>query len=354
MILAVVAMLLLPLEARAQSTATGPDPASATRAEALANVENNRSLMIRDMLDRWRSQFRPFDPARNIGGEEGRLTTALQTASAEKLLVASQAQTYEELLAALYGRWQGPSVIPLGPGPIPNALGDAGDDLVFTPVTPCRIIDTRIATDPSLLGRIGPDAGKQFSVSLANYAAQGGFAGSCGIPIAPAAVAINVTSAGQTGPGNLRAVEFGGGTPSVSLVNYNAGVNIANAAIVRSAGSLGGLNIFIYSAVSASQVIVDIMGYFAPPVATAVQNAIVVSAASSCANGANCTVLSPNCPAGYGLTGGGSQVSSFVTGVNWVFVAPWTATQWGCQAVNASGGTQGLECWATCARVPGR
>jgi hypothetical protein len=258
---AIVATFLVPVGARPQSTTPGSDTSSVARVDALAQVEANRSSVIREAIDRWRSQFRPFDATRNTGGEEERLAAALQTASAEKLLAASHAETYQEALAALFG--DGPSVVALRPGDDPNLFGDPAADIVFTPITPCRIIDTRVATNPALLGRIGPDAGKQFSVSLTNYASQGGNAGTCGVPIAPTAVAINVTSTDQTGAGNLRVVQTGGGIPNVSLLNYTPGVNLANAAVVRSAGTLGGDNIFIYSGNSSSQAIVDILGYFA-------------------------------------------------------------------------------------------
>ena len=245
-------------------------------------------------------------------------------------------------------------MIPLAPGAIPNSLGDTGADLVFTPVTPCRIIDTRIATG-TYAGAIGPDTGKQFSVSLANYTAQGGSATGCGITIAPAAVAIDVTSVSpQSGQGNLRVIQTGGGTPTASLVNYNAGINIANAAVARSAGSLGGSNIYIYSGNSTSHVVVDIMGYFAAPVATAAET-IKVQLTTSCANGANCS-LNPTCPAGYGMTGGGGSVLAWTAGFDIIWDAPpYSGTSgWLCQADNNSGATQTFVCAVMCARVPGR
>ena len=294
-IIVVLAAVLVPAGVRAQA----PDAGSASSVQALGGVEANRGAIIKETVERWRSQFRPLDPVANTGGDEERLAAALQSAPAEKLLAASEAQTYEEALAAVSARWQGPSVVALEPGsPIANALGSTTSDLVFTPVTPCRIIDTRVATDPLLLGRIGPNLGKQFSVSLANSATQGGNAGTCNIPIAPAAVAINVTSTDQTGLGNLRAIETGGGIPNVSLLNYTPGVNLANAAVVRSAGALGGQNIFIYSGNSASQVVVDIMGYFAAPVATALACTSVYNAvATAVGAGGEVCADPPACPA---------------------------------------------------------
>ena len=176
-IVAVVLALLIPVGLRAQTTSSGNDAAASARVQALADVETNRSLVIRDTVDRWRSQFRPADPSRNIQGGEAELTAALRAASNEKLLAASQAQTYEEALAAVRGRWRGAERHPARAGPgDPEHPGRApADDLVFTPITPCRIVDTRVATG---LGRQDRPRGRLtadnwFSVNLANFTAQG-------------------------------------------------------------------------------------------------------------------------------------------------------------------------------------
>ena len=338
---------------------TDADRSSKPRQHELADVAARRNDVIQETLERWRSQFHPFDPALNIGGEEERLTAALQRASTEELLAASQAQTWEELSTALSGGWRGPSVVALPPGSTPNVLGDANADLVFTPVTPCRIIDTRIATG-LFAGKIGPNDGKQFSVSLADYTAQGGFAGSCGIPIEPGAVAINVVSTGQTGVGNLRVIQSGGGIPNAALLNYTPGVNLANAAVVRSAAGLGGDNIFIYSGNSQSDVVVDIMGFFAAPVATQPDNELIRSAFTSVAASTDFNIFSPTCSAGYRLSGGGYQWGVFDPGdVIVVSSRPSqlgtnTNASWLCQGRNRSAVAQSLTCWAVCTRIPGR
>jgi len=230
-------------------------------------------------------------------------------ASAEKLLAASEAQSYADALSSLRPN-RGPDFIRLEPGsPIPHILGDTGDDLVFTPVTPCRIIDTRIATGGSA-GLIGPDTGKQFSVSLADFTPQGGAASNCGIPFAPAAVSVNIVSTAQTGVGNVRAIQSGGGIPNAAFLNYTPSITIANAGVVRTAGSTGSSNLFIYSGNSQTHVVVDIMGYFAAPVATLVDNN-VVQAATAVAASATFDAFSPACPAGYRLTGGGFLTSGY-------------------------------------------
>lgn len=355
----VVTLLVAPAGARAQSRSDGSD---SPRAQALVDVEVNRSQVIRETIEHWRSQFQPAVPSQNIAGGEEELAAALRRASAEKLLAASQAQTYEDALAALYGRWQGPSVIPLEPGPIPSTLGSTSSDLVFTPITPCRIIDTRSATG-GFAGRIGPNSGKQFQVNLADHSAQGGSATSCGMPTGfdVSGVAINVTSTDQTGLGNIAVVECGGGVPTVSLVNYTPGVNLANAAVSRSAIGCGlGGDIYIRSNNSASHVIVDIMGYYAAPVATAVENVKVSSSYISIPAGSNGSVFSPECPAGYQITGGGG---GFPSGSNanttLRFLFPYGAdssafTQYNCGGSNGNASAIDFTCVSVCTRVPGR
>ncbi len=140
------------------------------------------------------------------------------------------------------------------------------EDLVYTPVTPCRIIDTRAPT-PNILG---PNSGRDFGITSSDYSAQGGQAASCGIPANASAVAINVVSTGQSGLGNLRVIQSGVAVPNVAFLNYRPGVNTANAGIARVAAPSSTNGLFIYSGGSQSHAVVDIMGYFsaaASPVA---------------------------------------------------------------------------------------
>ena len=115
-------------------------------------------------------------------------------------------------------------------GPLPEILGILGStraDLVFRPVTPCRIIDTTIAGSP-----IAANTTRNFQVTgTFGFAGQGGTPGGCGIPFGPAAaVVINYVAVAPAGAGDLRAFPFGTAVPLASIVNYAAisGLNIAN------------------------------------------------------------------------------------------------------------------------------
>src|SRR5205085_2253105 len=77
-----------------------------------------------------------------------------------------------------------------------KALGDLADDLVYTPVVPCRIVDTRLGAGGVLLATNQRD---WLAHSAGGFASQGGSASNCGIAVAPAAVMINVTLANTVG-----------------------------------------------------------------------------------------------------------------------------------------------------------
>ena len=72
---------------------------------------------------------------------------------------------------------------------LPEALSDIANDLVYTPVTPCRIVDTRNAG-----GAVSANTIRSFDVDGGTFIGQGGVNGSCGIPFGVArAVAMTLT-----------------------------------------------------------------------------------------------------------------------------------------------------------------
>ncbi|WP_157499319.1 hypothetical protein, partial [Lysobacter sp. Root604] len=54
---------------------------------------------------------------------------------------AADASSFDAMNTALLG----PQVAKAGADVVPNALGDAATDLVFVPISPCRLFDTRLA-----------------------------------------------------------------------------------------------------------------------------------------------------------------------------------------------------------------
>jgi len=136
--------------------------------------------------------------------------------------------------------------------------------LTFHPVVPCRVVDTRVISAP-----LANDGVYSFlAVNESTYAPQGGFAGDCGVPYTALAVEMNITAVGSTELGHLRLYPFGEPLPNASILNYSAGQNIANTATVGRCvemdGDLCNKDFSVY-AFKATHVIVDVLGYYEPP-----------------------------------------------------------------------------------------
>jgi hypothetical protein len=129
----------------------------------------------------------------------------------------------------------------------------AGTPSRFVPVTPCRVVDTRAGQGTS--GAFGPPAmpgGATRDFPIAG--------GGCPVPATALAYALNVTVVPSRPLGYLSIWPTGRTQPVVSTLNSPGGGIVANAAIVP-AGTNGAISVYV---TDATEVIVDINGYFAP------------------------------------------------------------------------------------------
>lgn len=146
-----------------------------------------------------------------------------------------------------------------------NAVGDAESDLLFVPVSPCRIIDTRITGGKIMAGQTRP-----FRVAgTTGFSAQGGQASGCGVPIGAsspmaAAVMLNIVAVDVDGKGNLQAWEFGQPEPVATSINFQKiDMNIANGLIVPIAGiSSQTHDLNVKANFNNAHLVVDVTGYF--------------------------------------------------------------------------------------------
>ncbi len=133
-------------------------------------------------------------------------------------------------------------------------------NLLYTPVTPCRIVDTRKSG-----GRIGAARQRNFYVhgSASSISAQGGNAAGCASPQGePLAAHINMVAVDPSGKGNLQAFPKGAGPGSGLSVNYNTiDTNLANAGTVKTTIN-SGTDITVYSGVSSAHAVIDVLGYY--------------------------------------------------------------------------------------------
>jgi hypothetical protein len=161
------------------------------------------------------------------------------------------------------------SAVVVDEAPVTQAIGDTAADLVFTPVTPCRIVDTRTAA----AGQLVAGTAQNFKVrSATGFANQGGSATDCGVAASATSVMLNLVSVGPAGPGDLRAVAFGGTLPAASVLNYSnlPSLNIANGIALPvcnpATATCTAADITIIADVSSTHLVADVVGFFKAPV----------------------------------------------------------------------------------------
>ncbi len=138
------------------------------------------------------------------------------------------------------------------------AADTSADESVLTPMTPCRIVDTRLAGGPVLSTR-------SFYVGgTTEFVTQGGNVGGCGIPVGTTAIAANIVATGETGSGYMKAWPAGATAPTASIINFSRGVTIANelTLAINPTAALA-LNVL---ASAHTQVVIDVTGYYRPQI----------------------------------------------------------------------------------------
>lgn len=230
-----------------------------------------RELVVEAIQERL---VRPVDP-KVVAGDAQRIVRALSDEQVESLLEGEEltkvlAQSTPEAAAATAAT----ATTAAGDEPrlekvVAAAIGDAESDLLYVPVAPCRIIDTRKDTrTPGGIMQI--DQPRHFEVAgTANFDVQGGTAGGCGVPLGAtspqaAAVMINLIAIDPQGRGNMGAWEFSQPEPFASVINYQKiDMNIANGLIIPIAGvSSVQYDLTVEARFSRVHLIADVIGYF--------------------------------------------------------------------------------------------
>lgn len=269
--------------------------------------------------------------------------------SLDTLQRAADAGSFDAMSNILLGK--APAGSALRPGPVQTLLGDAAADLVYVPVTPCRIFDTRLAG-----GAIAGETSRNFDVTaVANYSAQGGASTDCGIGAAGsfAAAAITFTVVAPTGnPSYITAYPLGEARPTAATLAFNgAGLSTSTSVIKLDQGpSSAEMSVYAGRQV---HLVGDVIGYFTAPESTALECTEVVNGPDSMAAGSSLGMLSGACPASYQVTGGSCMMNSIHGRV------VTTQTRVGsndhfCSFFNESISPIQATVKATCCRVPGR
>jgi hypothetical protein len=194
-----------------------------------------------------------------------------------------------------------------------NNLGETTSQLVFTPIPPCRMVDTR--GTGARTGILAANTSRTFDLTTDGYTkGQGGQTSGCtGLPsVSHYGWAVNITVTDYTANGGLQVYPSGGTVPATSLINYFPGAYaLANNGTVTGC-YLCSDDITVRAFGAATHVIIDVMGYFERATTTGLLASAVTRVAGTAVTvsaGSQAFVTGGACPAGTLLIGGENDFS---------------------------------------------
>jgi hypothetical protein len=220
-------------------------------------------------------------------------------ASLPALRAAAEAKGFAAMNDALLATSSPAGVSSTRSKPGTKALGDPGQDLVYVPVTPCRILDTRIAGGP-----IPANSFRDFDLAdVVRFAPQGGDTSNCNVGDKGsfAAAALNITVVSPNAAGYITAFPYLASQPTAATLNYVAGDIRNGLAIVRLDQSAATYEFSVYS-FAQTHLVADVVGYFREPQPTALECVTVSTPAISAVR--SILLDSPACPMGYTIISG--------------------------------------------------
>ncbi|QXC59217.1 hypothetical protein KSP35_12435 [Aquihabitans sp. G128] len=149
----------------------------------------------------------------------------------------------------------------------------------YVPLTPCRIVDTRVAGGP-----FSDQATRSYAVRGGStaFAAQGGRSGGCGIPSGAVAVEASVTAVSPASGGYARAWPSDASPPAATFLNFQASRSLTNTGTFSLAGTASAKPLTLRSYGTKTQYVIDVQGYFVPQ-ATAPASAAAYVPLANCA-----------------------------------------------------------------------
>jgi hypothetical protein len=195
-----------------------------------------------------------------------------------------------------------------------KAFGEAYRELVYVPLTPCRLVDTRGFGAPIAGGAFTPGA-RRTMIPL----------GACGIPGAGiTSLLLGFTTQNQTpNSGGYIAIVAPGAAINTTVDIFNLGSEWSASNTITLAGPSGNFDVFVAGAMA--HVIIDVLGYFGPPPAGSVGTAIIADAAVTTAKLAD-NAVSGNKLANGSVTGAKIDSSTTITAADFAYATPVVST----------------------------
>lgn len=315
--------------------------AAVIAAPSAVAADAEREALTRKLVDRWSGMV---EDAYQIDGARWarEMQPAFELASLEELRAAAKATDFQAMNNALLPPAQG-ALSGLGADAArTKVLGDADRDLVFVPVTPCRIFDTRIAG-----GAIAAGTTRGFDVTaVSNYSFQGGAGSNCGGVGAAgsfAAVVVNLTTVTPSNQGYITAFPFGATQPLSASLVYTPNSLVSNEVIIRLDQGASANEMSVFSSAQ-THLVGDVTGYFINPGPLAFECTETSLTSTPVTPGGTANATAPVCPAGYTQTATHCQTSSWLTPLVYIYLGT-------CSARNNSGADASVSASRTCCRA---
>lgn len=351
MLLAAGLALLAPSAMKAQQPA---DARAAERAAAfaksqqiqsdLAAISGNRAGAEAALISQWQSVLDPnvYDLEREIGPIAAR-------AIDWQLYGASKVNDFSQMIDVLRGRiGAGNFLGERGPGD-PNVFGNSLEELVYTPIAPCRVVDTRGVG--ARTGVLGAGVARTFDLTTDGFAeGQGGSAACPGLPsFSHFGWAVNVTVTGNAGNGWLTIWPFSGTEPVASQVNYAAGIwSVANGLNLTGCNGCAD-DVTIRANLAGTHVIIDVLGFYQrPTVFTSAFTEFAGPATNVGSNSGN-FVFGAICPAGTTATSGDVDYNGFDVAIG---EHHYTGNRFSVWMINRDAGTVPVTVTSRCVDTP--
>lgn len=232
--------------------------------------------------------------------------------------------------------------VPTAPAPAVDGQGP----LVYSAITPCRLLDTRQPSARS--GALAAREERDFLVYDADLAAeQGGAVGGCGLPDDAKAVSINLTAVRPASAGYLTAWAFGGTRPLASNLNLIPNEVLSNEITVAINTDGSDPDLMIYAHVQ-TDLVADVVGYWTTAAAPELACVEVTTPMIPIAPNDIGTERSPSCPTDHLIVSGSC--------VSWHQDARLVTSRieqdfYFCAYINVGQNTVNMETKARCCRV---
>lgn len=309
------------------------------------SARTERGELVRRIVLKWGGHVQEAYKA-DVRRWAGNMGPVFAKSSIDALRRAADARTFDQMNNELLVQGNRPGGLASGvaktlPTAAAKVFGDADKDLIFVPITPCRIIDTRVAG-----GAIAANTTRNFDVTaVPSYSFQGGDASNCGGAGAAgsfAAAAINFTVVTPSAAGYITAFPYLTTQPLAATVNYTAGDIRGNFTVVKLDQGASADELSVYS-FAQTHLVADIVGYYRNPGAPTLECLDTTNVTQSVAPGNTANVTASACAAGYTQTATNCETGSWQMPI--VFSHGGT-----CSAQNNSAVAADLRASRTCCR----